>query len=102
MCAFSERTQVGRAAIVAGLRLMLSGALWAHSDDGLEDGSGTLPGSSKADTPENPSSPSPYLYTGIGMVMIREKGVPRDAAIGGSMVSLSATNPVAVADWFGL
>src|SRR5215216_2896722 len=42
MCAFLERTQVGRAAIVAGLRLTLSGALRAHSDDGLVDGSGTL------------------------------------------------------------
>src|SRR5215216_2090551 len=48
--------------------------LQAHSDDGLEDGSGTLHGSSKADTPENPSSPSPYLYIGIGMVIILGKG----------------------------
>jgi hypothetical protein len=63
VCAFLERTQVGRGAKVTGLRLTPSGALWAHSDVGLEDGSGTLPGSSKADTPENPSSPSPYLYS---------------------------------------
>ena len=38
----------------------------------------------------------------VGMVMIREKGVPRDGATGGSMVSTSATKPVAVAVWFGL
>jgi hypothetical protein len=38
----------------------------------------------------------------MGMVMIREKGVPRDAAIGGSMGSTSATTPVAVAVLFGL
>src|SRR5215217_651747 len=62
--AFSERTQVGRGAIVAGLRLTPSGALWADSDDGLEDASGTLPGSSKADTPENSLSSSPFQYRG--------------------------------------
>jgi len=38
----------------------------------------------------------------MGMVMIREKGVPRDGATGGSMGSTSATKPVAVAVWFGL
>ena len=37
------------------------------------------------------------LYMDMGMVMIREKGVPRDAAMGGSMASASATKPVAVA-----
>jgi hypothetical protein len=31
-----------------------------------------------------------------------EEGVPRNAAIGGSMGSTSATKPVAVAIWFGL
>jgi hypothetical protein len=36
------------------------------------------------------------------MVMMPKKGVPRDAAMGGSMVSVSATKPVAVAVWFGL
>jgi hypothetical protein len=76
VCAFLERTQVGQGAKVTGLRLTPSGALWAHSDDGLEDGSGTLPGSSKADTPENPLSLSPFQYIEVGMVMIRGKGVP--------------------------
>jgi hypothetical protein len=32
-----------RAAIVAGLRLTPSEALWAHSDDGLEDGGASFP-----------------------------------------------------------
>jgi hypothetical protein len=76
--AFSERTQVGRGAIVAELRLTSSRALWAHSDDaddGLEVGRGTLPSSSKADTLENPSSPSPFQYTEVGMVMMLKKGV---------------------------
>jgi hypothetical protein len=73
--AFSERTTLGREAIVAGLRLTLSRALWAYSEDGLEDG-GTLPGSSKADTLENPSSLSPFQYTEVGMVMMLKKGVP--------------------------
>jgi hypothetical protein len=38
----------------------------------------------------------------MGMVMIGEKGVPRDGAMGGSIESTSATKPVAVAVWFGL
>jgi hypothetical protein len=38
----------------------------------------------------------------MAMVMMPKEGVPRDAAIGGSMVSLSATKGVAVAVWFGL
>ena len=42
------------------------------------------------------------LYMDMGMVMIGEKGVPRDSAMGGSMWSTSATKPVAVAVWFGL
>jgi hypothetical protein len=33
----------------------------------------------------------------MGMVMIREKGLPRKGAMGGSMGSTSATKPVAVA-----
>jgi hypothetical protein len=41
------------------------------------------------------------LYMDMGMVMIREKEVPRDGAMGGSMGSTSATKPVAVAVWFG-
>jgi hypothetical protein len=35
------------------------------------------------------------------MVMMPKKGVPRDGVMGGSMVSVSATRPVAVAVWFG-
>ena len=42
------------------------------------------------------------LYMDMGMVMIGEKGVPRESAMGGSMASASATKPVAVAVWFGL
>jgi hypothetical protein len=42
------------------------------------------------------------LYMDMGMVMIGEKGVPRDGAMGGSIESTSATKPVAVAVWFGL
>jgi hypothetical protein len=33
----------------------------------------------------------------MAMVMMQKKGVPRDVAMGGSMVSVSATKPVAVA-----
>jgi hypothetical protein len=33
----------------------------------------------------------PIPYMDMGMVMIREKGVPRDGAMGGSIVSVSAT-----------
>jgi hypothetical protein len=36
------------------------------------------------------------------MVMIREKGVPRDSAMGRSKGSTRATRRVAVAVWFGL
>jgi len=39
---------------------------------------------------------------GMGMVMMREKGLPRGTAMGGSMGSTSATKPVALAVWFGL
>ena len=38
----------------------------------------------------------------VGMVMIVEKGLPSEGAMGGSMGSTSATKPVAVAVWFGL
>ena len=38
----------------------------------------------------------------MGMVMIREKGVPTDGAMGGSMGSTSATKGVAVAVPLGL
>ena len=61
-----------------------------------------VPGLSNVYTCEDPSSPFLHLYMDIGMVMIRETGVPRDGAMGGSMVSVSATKPVAVAVWFGL
>src|ERR687898_3518649 len=47
--------------------------------------------------PQKLSSPSQSLYMDMGMVMIREKGVRTDGAMGGSMVSVSATKPVAVA-----
>ena len=36
MCAFLERTQVGRAAIVAGLSRYAGLRLQAHPDDGME------------------------------------------------------------------
>jgi hypothetical protein len=38
----------------------------------------------------------------MGMVMIRENEDPERGAMGGSMWSVSATKPVAVAVWFGL
>ena len=53
-------------------------------------------------SPQNLSSPSQSLYMDMGMVMIREKGVPRDGAMGGSIGSTSATKPVAVAVPLGL
>jgi hypothetical protein len=53
-------------------------------------------------TPQKLSSPSQSLYMDVGMVMIQKKGVPRDAAMGGSMGSTSATKPVAVAVPLGL
>jgi hypothetical protein len=52
--------------------------------------------------PQDLSSPSPSLYMDMGTVMIREKGVPRDGAMGGSMGSTRLSKPVAVAVWFGL
>ena len=42
------------------------------------------------------------LYMDMGMVMIREKGVPRYGAMGGSIGSTRPSKPVAVAVWFGL
>ena len=38
----------------------------------------------------------------MGMVMIREKGVPRDGAMGGSIGITRPTKPVAVAVPLGL
>jgi hypothetical protein len=38
----------------------------------------------------------------MGMVMMPKKGLPRDGAMGGSMGSTSATEPVAVAVSLGL
>jgi hypothetical protein len=38
----------------------------------------------------------------VGMVMMPKKGLPRNAAMGGSMGSTRPTKPVAVAVWFGL
>jgi hypothetical protein len=38
----------------------------------------------------------------MGMVMMPKKGLPTDGAMGGSMVSTSATKPVAVAVPLGL
>jgi hypothetical protein len=56
-----------------------------------------FPDLSRVATPENLSSPSQSLYMDMGMVMIVEKGVPTDGAIGRSMGSTSATKPVAAA-----
>src|SRR5215208_7407989 len=41
--------------------------------------------------PQKLSSPSQSLYMDMGMVMMPKKGVPRDAAMGRSMGSTSAT-----------
>jgi hypothetical protein len=65
-------------------------------------GVGPVPGLSNVATPTKLSSPSQSLYMDMGMVMIREKGAPRDGAMGGSIESTSATKPVAIAVWFGL
>jgi hypothetical protein len=46
---------------------------------------------------KNLSSPSPYPYIEIGMVMMPKRGVPTEGATGGSMGSTSATKSVAVA-----
>ena len=43
-----------------------------------------VPGMSNVATPQELSSPSQSLYMDMGMVMIREKGVPRDGAMGGA------------------
>ena len=43
--------------------------------------------------PQTLSSPSQSLYMDMGMVMIREKGVPRDGAIGGSTGSTRRHSP---------
>jgi hypothetical protein len=57
-----------------------------------------VPGLSNVATPTRPIITIPItLYMDMGMVMIREKGVPRDGAMGGSIGSTSATKPVAVA-----
>jgi hypothetical protein len=61
-----------------------------------------VPGLSNVATPQKLSSPSQSLYMDMGMVMIREKGVPREDAMGGSIGSTRPTKPVALALWFGL
>jgi hypothetical protein len=67
----SDHTLVG---VMRGGYFRLSHMAQPHNS--LVERGGMLPGSLKADTPENPSSPSPYLYIGIGMVMIGGKGAP--------------------------
>jgi hypothetical protein len=61
-----------------------------------------FPDLSNVATPQKLSSPSQSLYMDMAMVMMPKIGVPRVGAMGGSMVSVSATKPVAVAVWFGL
>src|ERR687889_504091 len=61
-----------------------------------------VPDLSNVATPQKLSSPSQSHYMDMGMVMIREKGVPRDGAMGGNMGSTSSTKPAAVSVWFGL
>jgi hypothetical protein len=43
-----------------------------------------FPDLSRVATPQNLSSPSQSLYMDMGMVMIREKGVPRDVQWAGT------------------
>jgi hypothetical protein len=72
-------------------------------DGRLEDRGGTRPRFvERGYPPQKLSSPSPPLYMDMGMVMIREKGVPREDAMGGSIGSTRPTKPVALALWFGL
>jgi hypothetical protein len=73
-------------------------ALGAYPADNLEDRGGVLTRFvERGYPPQKLSSPSQSLYMDMAMVMIREKGVPRDGAMGGSMGRTSATKPVAVA-----
>jgi hypothetical protein len=77
-------------------------ALRAYPDDALEDRGGALPRFVKRGYPDKNYHHHRHLYIDMGMVMIREKGVPRDGAMGGSMGNVSATKPVAVAVPLGL
>jgi hypothetical protein len=61
-----------------------------------------FPGLSNVTSPTKPIITSQSLYMDMGMEMMREKRVPREGAMGGSMGSTSATKPVAVAVWLGL
>ena len=62
-----------------------------------------FPGLSNVATPTKAIITIPItLYMDMGMVMIREKGVPRDGAMGGSIRTTRPTKPVAVAVLLGL
>jgi hypothetical protein len=61
-----------------------------------------VPGLSNVATPTKDIITIPITLYGYGNGDDAEGGLPRDVAIGGSMVSVSATKPVAVAVWFGL
>jgi hypothetical protein len=54
-------------------------------DDRLEDRGGARPRFVERGYPTKAITIPITLYMDMGMVMIREKGVPRDAAMGGSM-----------------
>jgi hypothetical protein len=63
-------------------------ALRAYPDDRLLDRGGARPRFvERGYPPQNLSLPSQSLYMDMAMVMIREKGVPRDGAMGGSVGS---------------
>jgi hypothetical protein len=61
-----------------------------------------VPGLSNVATPTEPIITIPITLYGYGNGDDAEERIPRDGAMGGSMVSTSATRPVAVAVWFGL
>ena len=60
------------------------------------------PGLSNVATPTKPIITIPITLYGYGNGDDAEVGGPEECAMGWSMVSVSATKPVAVAIWFGL
>jgi hypothetical protein len=61
-----------------------------------------FPGLSNVANPTKAIITIPITLYGYGNGDDAEEGLPRDGAMGGSMVSVSATKPAAVAVWFGL
>jgi hypothetical protein len=100
-CTYSRTTRSCAKSVIRATRSQCGVpqlALGAYPADNLEDRGGVLTRFvERGYPPQKLSSPSQSLYMDMAMVMIREKGVPRDGAMSGNIGSASATKPVAVA-----